>query len=64
MLPIFLQMARSFSTMEAGLILFCRPLGGFLASSFISWYMRREGDGSGRQVRLHWVMDPPRDAKP
>jgi hypothetical protein len=31
-LPIFLQMARGFSTMEAGLILFCRPLGGFLAS--------------------------------
>lgn len=55
-LPIFLQMAKGFSTMEAGLILFCRPLGGFFTSSFVSWYMRREGDGTDRPVRLHWVI--------
>ena len=49
-LPIFLQMARGFTTAEAGLFLFTRPCGGMLVSSLLSRYMGSE------KARLNWVM--------
>ena len=49
-LPIFMQMARGWSPFDAGLVLFCRPLGGFLISMIISRLMKRE------DVALHWVI--------
>jgi hypothetical protein len=49
-LPIFLQMARGLTPAEAGLILFCRPVGGALVSAGVSRYMTRE------KVALEWVL--------
>ena len=49
-LPIFMQLAQGWSPYEAGLVLFCRPLGGFLCSLVISRLMRRDA------VPLHWFI--------
>ena len=49
-LPIFMQLAQGWSPYEAGLVLFCRPLGGFLCSLVISRLMRRDA------VPLHWLI--------
>lgn len=38
-LPIFLQMGQGWTPGEAGAVLFCRPLGGFVVSNLIRCYM-------------------------
>ena len=51
-LPIFMQLAQGWSPYEAGLVLFCRPLGGFLCSLVISRLMRRDAVPLVHQARL------------
>lgn len=50
-LPIFLQMARGLTPAQAGLILFCRPVGGALVSASVSRYMTRQ-----KNPALQWVL--------
>ncbi len=48
-LPVFLQLVRGWTTADAGLVIFCRPLAGLLVGATLSRLMARDA------VPLQWV---------